>query len=152
MGPNIEIDDEHPMKHKHKSNYRFTEAMQKEKDEIEFNQQLKPETFLKNEARTNNHETDKLPLCPNKFNTATPFLDNFDAEFQEPDFKNKKYESDPFGQFKPTNSNLSTPFDAFNTQPPSKNTEPTNMLEHVLAQGFLSAKEPAVKTLKTPFD
>lgn len=140
------------MKRKHESNYNFKEAMQMEKDEIALNQQLNPKQFLNNETSTSSQNTDKLQLCSNKFNTATPFLDNFDAEFREPDFKGKKAEANPFGQFESNNSNHSTPFDTFNTNKASKNTEPTDMLQQVLTQGFLSAKEPVTKTFNTPFD
>lgn len=141
------------MKRQQKSDYNFSEAMKNGDSATNF-EMLNPDTFLKSEPLRANNQSNAQALESKKFKNATPFLDNFDAEFQEPDFKGTNpAQGDSFGQFQAKPGALENPFDAFGGSKPSQNLpESTDMLQQVLTQGFLSTKESTNTTYRTPFD
>ena len=141
------------MKRKQKSNYNFSEAMKNADVGTPKTQQLEPDAFLSHNPAPKITETYTNNQQAKKINIETPFLDNLDAEFQEPDFKggNKK-SADPFDDFSAPSNKFDNPFNNFNNEPVKCAPESVNVLEHVLTSGFLSAKDTGARTAKTPFD
>lgn len=141
------------MNKKQRSNYNFKESMKLEDESNNQNQNKTPESFLKNEIPSVPKKIDISQPIPNKFKMDTPFLDNIDSEFNEPNFKENKKQSNPFDICVDKKEKLDNPFDTFNTNnKQTTDTNSTEILEKVLNHGFLSTKEPSSNTFKTPFD
>lgn len=85
-------------------------------------------------------------------NTATPFLDNFDEEFNSPDFGNKAVNKEnPFDMFdKVEKSKNETPFDDFMGGKGVVKKE-EGILEKVMSPDFLNTNDHS-NAIKTPFD
>ena len=142
------------MKRKQKSNYNFEESMKIETEAKNENQNFKSDYFFNNDKDTVSHTITNNPPVTKKYQIDTPFLDNFDNEFKEPDFKGtNKSNTDPFEQYSAKKEHANNPFDTFNTDDSCQKAPKSNdMLEQVLNHGFLSTKEPATQSFKTPFD
>lgn len=140
------------MKRKEKSSYNFAEAIKSQKSDCFSSDTFAPDVVVADSLTSHKAESPKPHTHTKKVATATPFIDNFDLEFREPDFKlSGKASSDPFDNFK-AQEEFENPFDSFKSHPVEPAPQSTDILEHVLNSGFLSARDAGAKSVKTPFD